>query len=123
MDCDQIEQEQLLEKYLAAELPRSQRDLLESHLRSCVKCNPRMRKLKADKRGEPAKLDPVMQPRPEPVKPEVTAAKISRFTKPLVATAILVILIGVGFVFWLKSDGGGAAPRRLYLRWCRFQFR
>jgi tetratricopeptide (TPR) repeat protein len=51
MKCDEIQQDQLLEKYLDGALDRTQRDALEFHIRLCIGCMTDFENLRAARRG------------------------------------------------------------------------
>ncbi len=99
MNCDEVKRDQLLEKYLAGKLAREQRDPLESHLRSCVQCGPRLRKLRVETRGEQSEhthRDFSVQV------PSTGAPAKSRGIRTALIISGIAVVLAFGLVLWLK---------------------
>ena len=103
MDCDQIEREELIEKYLTGRLDRAEQEGFEAHYFSCPKC---LKKLEVSRLLQEKLWEQGEKILPKTQKPHRVWIK----RRAWAVSAAAVALVVVGVALWWQFKGPGRAP-------------
>jgi len=103
MDCDQIEREELIEKYLTGRLDRAEQEEFEAHYFSCSKC---LQKLQVSRLLQEKLWEQGEKILPKTQKPH----RVWIRRRPWVYSAAAVALIITATALWWQFMGPGRAP-------------